>query len=127
MVEKIKSPDNFKKVRAKKLIELPLPSSIQTLLSVLEFHQVSHISTARGLYRRSGITPCPEDMFIFYIFIIHSLMQNFNSYFFMVKEILPLFSSISKTLTSTISPTLTTSKGCFTNLSDNWLICTNPS
>jgi len=25
----------------------------------LDFHQVNHI-VARGLYRRSGITPCPE-------------------------------------------------------------------
>ncbi len=36
-----------------------LPSSIQTILSVPELHRFCH--TARGLYRRSGITPCPED------------------------------------------------------------------
>ena len=34
-------------------------SSIQTLLSTQELHLVS--LSARGLYRRSGITPCPED------------------------------------------------------------------
>ena len=33
-----------------------------TKLSVSELHRFSH--TARGLYRRSGITPCPEDMLI---------------------------------------------------------------
>ena len=39
-----------------------ISSPIQTLLSVLEFHQVSRIA-ARGLYHRSGISPCPEDLF----------------------------------------------------------------
>ena len=38
-----------------------ISSSIQTLLSVLEFHQVS--INARGLYHRSGIAPCPEDYY----------------------------------------------------------------
>ena len=35
-------------------------SSIQTILSVLELHQILPLP-ARGLYRRSGISPCPED------------------------------------------------------------------
>ena len=35
-------------------------SFIQTILSVLELHQIVRHSV-RGLYRRSGITPCPED------------------------------------------------------------------
>ena len=37
-----------------------ISSSIQTILSVLESHQILR-SRARGLYRRSGISPCPED------------------------------------------------------------------
>ena len=36
-------------------------SSIQTILSVLELHQILPLP-ARGLYRRSGISPCPEDI-----------------------------------------------------------------
>ena len=42
---------------------LRLPSSIQTIRSVLELHQIMRQS-ASGLYRRSGIAPCPEDIFI---------------------------------------------------------------
>lgn len=37
-----------------------ISSFIQTILSVLELHQIVRHSV-RGLYRRSGITPCPED------------------------------------------------------------------
>ena len=37
------------------------PSSIQTILSVMELHHISKYLFARGLYRRSGITPCPEE------------------------------------------------------------------
>ena len=47
-------------------------SLIQTLLSVLEFHQISrshishalqriHVFAGRGLYRRLGLSPDPED------------------------------------------------------------------
>ena len=39
-----------------------LSSIIQTVLSVLESHQIKRCS-ARGLYRRSGISPCPEDVY----------------------------------------------------------------
>ena len=48
-------------------------SLIQTLLSVLEFHQISRIcsmpnmvllSAGRGLYRRLGLSPDPEDLFL---------------------------------------------------------------
>ena len=42
------------------------PSLIQTLLSVLESHQISCCTvsdtTGRGLYRRLGITPDPEEL-----------------------------------------------------------------
>ena len=42
-------------------------------LSVLESHQIMCIST-RGLYRRSGITPCPEDYYlILYIWIVFTI------------------------------------------------------
>jgi len=34
-------------------------SFIQTILSVTEFHRISHM--ARGLYRRWGLSPRPED------------------------------------------------------------------
>lgn len=37
------------------------PSLIQTILSVPESHRFSHVSMGRGLYRRWGITPRPED------------------------------------------------------------------
>ena len=37
-------------------------SFIQTVLSVPESHRVSHQKVGRGLYRRSGISPCPEDI-----------------------------------------------------------------
>ena len=40
-----------------------LSSSIQTILLVLEFHQILRIH-ARGLYRQSGISPCLEDTII---------------------------------------------------------------
>ena len=44
-------------------------SFIQTVLSVPESHRISvsqghAMPYARGLYRRSGISPCPEDLFI---------------------------------------------------------------
>ena len=50
-------------------------SLIQTLLSASEltmFHRIMplHNVSARGLYRRYGISPCPED-FIFHINILH--------------------------------------------------------
>ncbi len=118
-------------------------------------------SWSRGLYRRSGISPCPEE-FTFYlicIIIIHRKLLNVNyhfqwvcpqqkssllftlisiltlkistkefSYSFMDSCILFLAASTPMTLTSTMSPTLTTSRGCFTNfLSDIWEICTSPS
>ena len=41
-------------------IHLYLSSPIQTILSVSESHRILRRS-ARGLYRRSGISPCPED------------------------------------------------------------------
>lgn len=44
-------------------------SFIQTLLSVLELHQVLR-SRARGLYRRSGIAPCPEDIVGIRLFVL---------------------------------------------------------
>ena len=41
--------------------ESPISSSfIQTILLVLELHQIMRFY-ARGLYRQSGISPCPED------------------------------------------------------------------
>jgi len=40
-------------------------SSIQTILSVLDFHQIMRLR-ARGLYRRSGISPCPEEFVIIF-------------------------------------------------------------
>lgn len=49
-----------------------LPSSIQTVLSVLEFHQVNHY-VGRGLYRRSGFSPCPEGYSIYFILLYHSV------------------------------------------------------
>ena len=39
-------------------------SSIQTILSVLDFHQIMR-QHACGLYRRSGISPCPEEYHIY--------------------------------------------------------------
>ncbi len=47
-------------------------SFIQTILSVSESHRFSH--TARGLYRRSGITPCPEDTLSSCIYSIAHIM-----------------------------------------------------
>ncbi len=46
-------------------------SFIQTLLLVSDLHRImrstfSHIKNARGLYRQSGISPCPEDMLKIY-------------------------------------------------------------
>ena len=44
--------------------ESPISSSfIQTILLVLELHQIMCFY-ARGLYRQSGISPCPEDISI---------------------------------------------------------------
>jgi len=39
------------------------PSTIQTILSAPEFHRIMHLR-ARGLYRRSGIAPCPEGFYL---------------------------------------------------------------
>ena len=36
-------------------------SFIQTVLLVLELHQIC-AEALRGLYRQSGISPCPEDL-----------------------------------------------------------------
>ena len=58
-------------------------SFIQTLLSVLEFHQFMRFS-ARGLYRRSGISPCPEDKYLFFmllLYIIFRFVSSVKSYF----------------------------------------------
>lgn len=46
---------------------------------------------------------------------------------FILKEIFFLATSTDKTFTFTISPSLTTSKGCFTNFLDRAEICTRPS
>lgn len=55
----------MQKARAKRCqhVHKNISSSIQTILSVLEFHQILRLH-ARGLYRRSGISPCPEDIVI---------------------------------------------------------------
>ena len=37
-------------------------SLIQTILSVLELHQINRPFAARGLYRRWGLAPRPEDI-----------------------------------------------------------------
>ncbi len=44
-------------------------SPIQTLLSVPESHRISE--NARGLYRRSGISPCPEDILMQFNYLDH--------------------------------------------------------
>ena len=54
---------------SKKLLLRILPSSIQTILSVPESHRFLR-GCARGLYRRSGIAPCPEDIFRFYCYVL---------------------------------------------------------
>ena len=46
-------------------------SPIQTILSVLESHQILR-RNARGLYRRSGISPCPEEL-------IFNLCHHYNT------------------------------------------------
>ena len=62
-IEAQKSPETKIRFRADdtqiKLIRI-FSSFIQTILSVLEFRQIMRFH-ARGLYRRSGISPCPED------------------------------------------------------------------
>ena len=45
-----------------------LSSPIQTILSVSESHRILR-KNARGLYRRSGISPCPEEISFFPIII----------------------------------------------------------
>ena len=51
------------------------PSSIQTLLSVLEFHQVIRFHV-RGLYRRSGIKLLQENTF-FLVVTYHPALKTF--------------------------------------------------
>ena len=46
---------------------------------------------------------------------------------FIVSDILPFATSTESTFTLTICPTLTTSRGCFMNLSASCDICTSPS
>lgn len=53
-----------------------LSSPIQTLLSVLELHQIK-AKCFRGLYHRSGITPCPEDLFCTHYSFFQSACQDF--------------------------------------------------
>ncbi len=46
-----------------KIIKHDLSSTIRTLPSASEFHGISRtIGASRGLYRRSGISPCPEEL-----------------------------------------------------------------
>ena len=53
---------------------LLLSSPIQTILSVLESHQILR-RNARGLYRRSGISPCPEEYHI-YLLPYYNMKKN---------------------------------------------------
>jgi hypothetical protein len=55
---KCKNPEDIRH-SGQKGFRIGLSSFIQTLLSVAESHCIC--LTARGLYRRSGISPCPED------------------------------------------------------------------
>ena len=63
---------------SKKLLLRILPSSIQTILSVPESHRFLR-GCARGLYRRSGIAPCPEDIFRFYCYVLLLFMLLLQS------------------------------------------------
>ena len=45
-------------------MQTKVSSLIQTILSAPETHRIN--LSARGLYRRSGIAPCPEEYLIFH-------------------------------------------------------------
>ena len=51
-------------------------SLIQTLLSVLESHQIN--PKARGLYRRWGIAPRPEELFPFQVYIAFTMKSRIS-------------------------------------------------
>ena len=54
-------------------------SFIQTILLVLELHQIVRFC-ARGLYRQSGISPCPEDISIqLFLSRISLILESRNS------------------------------------------------
>ena len=53
--------------------------SIQTVLSVSESHRFGPVNEVRGLYRRSGISPCPEDSLLGCDRIIAQLPGNCKS------------------------------------------------
>ena len=62
-----------------------ISSSIQTVLSVLESHQIM-CSRTRGLYRRSGISPCPED-FLLSSSIMLVLIRKFVNISFKIPQV----------------------------------------
>ena len=48
----------------KSIVTMPYtPSLIQTILSVPELHRFLRLNAARGLYRRWGLAPRPEDKY----------------------------------------------------------------
>ncbi len=56
-------------------------SSIQTILSASEFHRVSrrNYTASRGLYRRWGITPRPEDIYSVVLNLLYTLFQKMQA------------------------------------------------
>jgi len=53
-------------------------SSIQTILSVPEFNRFNPFYGSRGLYRRSGISPCPEEWQFILLSNTKSPVQRYN-------------------------------------------------
>ena len=96
------------------------------------------LTTSRELKIKIS-SPNPEELYLkWYLTTARKMCQQkcplhsgkdilFYFLIFIVSEILFFVISQSNTCTSTISPTLTASKGCLMNFSVIWLICTRPS
>ena len=110
-------------------------SLIQTILSVLESHQISRYLIDSGSRTIPPVGNCtlPRRTFYFALSTITLFCSSckpllyFSGLIFMVRLILFLGRSTASTCTSTTSPTLTASSGCLIKRSVIWDTCTRPS
>ena len=73
-------------------------SFIQTVLSAPESHRI--MPQARGLYRRQGLSPCPEDIFFLIIILylgfvkyLHYNLYIFSQILYFISTTHPLYAS----------------------------------
>ena len=99
-------------------------SSIRTLPSVSEFHRISRHKAGSRTVPPVGNLTQPRRFFNLQMRVYYHLVFSSRR---IVRLIRFFATSTSRTLTSTTSPTLTASRGCFMYLSVILEICTSPS